>query len=75
MPKFLYNGVEVVVEFAGFFDCVDRTHPEMGPLDRMHPLTPVLDDGGVLHPAAVKALIVRQNSEPNIRKAVDLYTF
>ncbi|KPP97867.1 DUF2235 domain-containing protein [Marinobacter sp. HL-58] len=54
--KFLYNGMEVVVEFAGFFDCVDRTHPEMGPLDWMHPLTPVLDDGGDLHPAVVKAL-------------------
>ncbi|MDK8464952.1 DUF2235 domain-containing protein [Marinobacter sp. SS13-12] len=54
--KFLYNGVEVVVEFAGFFDCVDRTHPQMGPLDWMHPLTPVLDDGGDLHPAVVKAL-------------------
>jgi hypothetical protein len=54
--KFLYNDVEVVVEFAGFFDCVDRTHSEMGPLDWMHPLTPVLDDGGDLHPAVVKAL-------------------
>lgn len=32
--KFSYNDVEVVVEFAGFFDCVDRTHPEMGPLPR-----------------------------------------
>lgn len=53
--KFLYEGAEVVVEFAGFFDCVDRTHPEMGPLDWMHPLTPVLDDGGDLHPAVVKA--------------------
>ena len=53
--KFLYNDVEVIVEFAGFFDCVDRTHPEMGPLDWMHPLTPVLDDGGDLHPAVVKA--------------------
>ncbi len=54
--KFLYNDVEVVVEFAGFFDCVDRTHPEMGPLDWVHPLTPVLDDGGDLHPAVARAL-------------------
>ncbi|MEQ9546325.1 MAG: DUF2235 domain-containing protein [Marinobacter sp.] len=54
--KFLYNDIEVIVEFAGFFDCVDRTHPEMGPLDWMHPLTPVLDDGGDLHPAVATAL-------------------
>lgn len=54
--KFLYNDVEVIVEFAGFFDCVDRSHPEMGPLDWMHPLAPVLDDGGDLHPAVEKAL-------------------
>lgn len=53
--KYQYNGVEVIVEFAGFFDCVDRTHPEMGPLDWMHPLAPVLDDGGDLHPAVEKA--------------------
>ncbi|WP_052384133.1 phospholipase effector Tle1 domain-containing protein [Litchfieldella xinjiangensis] len=51
-----YEGVEVKVVFVGLFDCVDRTHPEMGPLDWFHPLTPVLDDGGALHPACQRVL-------------------
>lgn len=51
-----YEGVEVKVAFVGLFDCVDRTHPEMGPLDWFHPLSPVLDDGGALHPGCQRAL-------------------
>lgn len=51
-----YQGAEVQIVFAGLLDCVDRTHPEMGPLDWFHPLTPVLDDGGPLHPACRRAL-------------------
>ena len=73
--KFLYNDVEVIVEFAGFFDCVDRTHPEMGPLDWMHPLTPVLDDGGDLHPAVVKAFhLVAANERRFYRRSRTLGT-
>ncbi|MGQ4880046.1 DUF2235 domain-containing protein [Billgrantia sp. LNSP4103-1] len=51
-----YSGAEVKVVFVGLLDCVDRTHTEMGPLDWLHPLTPVLDDGGALHPACQRAL-------------------
>ncbi len=51
-----YEGAEVKVVFVGLLDCVDRTHPEMGPLDWFHPLTPVLDDGGPLHPGCQRAL-------------------
>jgi hypothetical protein len=51
-----YAGAEVKVVFVGLLDCVDRTHAEMGPLDWFHPLTPVLDDGGALHPACQRAL-------------------
>lgn len=51
-----YGGAEVKVVFVGLFDCVDRTHPEMGPLDWFHPLTPVLDDGGPLHGSCERAL-------------------
>lgn len=51
-----YGCAEVKVVFAGLLDCVDRSHPEMGPLDWFHPLTPVLDDGGPLHPACQRAL-------------------
>lgn len=51
-----YGDAEVQVVFVGLLDCVDRTHPEMGPLDWLHPLTPVLDDGGPLHPGCRRAL-------------------
>lgn len=51
-----YRGIEVQVVFIGLLDCVDRTHPKMGPLDWFHPLTPVLDDGGALHPGCRRAL-------------------
>ena len=51
-----YDGAEVKVVFVGLFDCVDRTHPDMGPLDWLHPLTPVLDDGGPLHAGCERAL-------------------
>ncbi|MCE8040646.1 DUF2235 domain-containing protein [Halomonas desiderata] len=54
--SYLYAGAEVKVIFVGLLDCVDRTHPEMGPLDWFHPLTPVLDDGGPLHPGCQRAL-------------------
>lgn len=54
--RFVYQGGEVDVMFVGLFDCVDRTHAEMGPLDWFHPLTPVLDDGGELHPGCQQAL-------------------
>ncbi len=54
--RFVYQGSEVDVMFVGLFDCVDRTHAEMGPLDWFHPLTPVLDDGGELHPGCQQAL-------------------
>ncbi|CBV43960.1 T6SS phospholipase effector Tle1-like catalytic domain-containing protein [Halomonas elongata] len=51
-----YEDAEVQIVFAGLFDCVDRTHPELGPVDWFHPLTPVLDDGGPLHPGCRRAL-------------------
>ncbi len=51
-----FEDAEVRLVFAGLFDCVDRTHPEMGPLDWFHPLTPVLDGGGPLHPDCQRAL-------------------
>lgn len=51
-----YEGAEVKVVFAGLFDCVDRSHPDMGPLDWFHPLTPILDDGGPLHSGCQRAL-------------------
>lgn len=54
--NYRYEGAEVKVEFVGLLDCVDRTHPEMGPLDWLHPLTPVLDDGGALHSGCQRAL-------------------
>jgi len=54
--RFVYQGSDVDVMFVGLFDCVDRTHAEMGPLDWFHPLTPVLDDGGELHPGCLQAL-------------------
>ncbi|MGM0825030.1 MAG: DUF2235 domain-containing protein [Pseudomonadota bacterium] len=54
--RFVYQGSDVEVVFVGLLDCVDRTHPEMGPIDWFHPLTPVLDDGGELHPGCQRAL-------------------
>ncbi|WP_249978878.1 phospholipase effector Tle1 domain-containing protein [Vreelandella olivaria] len=54
--RFIYQGSNVEVVFVGLLDCVDRTHAEMGPLDWFHPLTPVLDDGGELHPGCQRAL-------------------
>ncbi len=54
--RFVYQDSDVEVVFVGLLDCVDRTHAEMGPLDWFHPLTPVLDDGGELHPGCQRAL-------------------
>ncbi|MDQ7729782.1 phospholipase effector Tle1 domain-containing protein [Halomonas sp. SpR8] len=54
--RFVYQDSDVEVVFVGLLDCVDRTHAEMGPLDWFHPLTPVLDDGGELHPGCQKVL-------------------
>lgn len=51
-----HEGIEVKVMFVGLLDCVDRTLPDMGPLDWFHPLTPVLDDGGALHSSCQQAL-------------------
>ncbi|WP_083235990.1 phospholipase effector Tle1 domain-containing protein [Halomonas caseinilytica] len=54
--RYEFEGSEVQVVFAGLFDCVDRTLPELGPLDSYHPLAPVLDDGGPLHAGCRRAL-------------------
>ncbi len=54
--RFVYQDSDVEVVFVGLLDCVDRTHAEMGPLDWFHPLSPVLDDGGELHPGCQRAL-------------------
>lgn len=54
--RYEFEGAEVQVVFAGLFDCVDRTLPALGPLDSFHPLAPVLDDGGPLHPGCRRAL-------------------
>ncbi|MDR5868436.1 DUF2235 domain-containing protein [Halomonas koreensis] len=54
--RYYFEGAEIQVVFAGLFDCVDRTHPELGPVDWFHPLTPVLDDGGPLHLGCRRAL-------------------
>ncbi|WP_445010111.1 DUF2235 domain-containing protein [Vreelandella stevensii] len=54
--RFVYQDSDVEVVFVGLLDCVDRTHAAMGPLDWFHPLTPVLDDGGELHPGCQRAL-------------------
>ncbi|MBE0403986.1 phospholipase effector Tle1 domain-containing protein [Halomonas citrativorans] len=54
--RFVYQDSDVEVVFVGLLDCVDRTHAEMGLLDWFHPLSPVLDDGGELHPACQRVL-------------------
>ncbi|MFB9866160.1 DUF2235 domain-containing protein [Vreelandella sulfidaeris] len=54
--RFVYQDSDVEVVFVGLLDCVDRTHAEMGPLDWFHPLSPVLDDGGELHPGCQRVL-------------------
>ena len=54
--RFVYQDSDVEVVFVGLLDCVDRTHAEMGLLDWFHPLSPVLDDGGGLHPGCQRAL-------------------
>ncbi|PSJ20590.1 hypothetical protein CVH10_16725 [Halomonas sp. ND22Bw] len=54
--RYEFEGAEVQIVFAGLFDCVDRTLPSLGPLDSFHPLAPVLDDGGPLHPGCRRAL-------------------
>ncbi|MBR2514932.1 MAG: DUF2235 domain-containing protein [Halomonas sp.] len=54
--RFVYQDSDVEVVFVGLLDCVDRTHAEMGLLDWFHPLSPVLDDGGELHPGCQRAL-------------------
>ncbi|GEK74683.1 hypothetical protein HHA04nite_32270 [Halomonas halophila] len=54
--RYEFEGAEVQVVFAGLFDCIDRTLPSLGPLDSFHPLAPVLDDGGPLHPGCRRAL-------------------
>lgn len=51
-----YQGAEVVVAFAGLFDCVHRTHPDMGPLEVLTPAVTEIDDGGPLHPACRRAV-------------------
>ncbi|WP_249978564.1 phospholipase effector Tle1 domain-containing protein [Vreelandella olivaria] len=51
-----YQGAEVVVAFAGLFDCVHRTHPDMGPLEALTPAVTEIDDGGPLHPACRRAV-------------------
>lgn len=51
-----YQGAEVVVAFAGLFDCVHRTHPDMGPLETLAPAVTEIDDGGPLHPACRRAV-------------------
>ncbi|RDB41738.1 DUF2235 domain-containing protein, partial [Halomonas sp. DQ26W] len=53
---YLYQGAEVVVAFAGMFDCVHRTHPDMGPLEALTPAVTEIDDGGPLHPACRRAV-------------------
>lgn len=54
--RFVYQDSDLEVVFVGLLDCVDRTHAEMGMLDWFHPLSPVLDDGGELHPGCQRAL-------------------
>ncbi len=54
--RFVYQDSDVEMVFVGLLDCVDRTHAEMGLLDWFHPLSPVLDDGGELHPGCQRAL-------------------
>ncbi|MCP1325914.1 DUF2235 domain-containing protein [Halomonas sp. 707D4] len=54
--RFVYQDSDVEVVFVGLLDCVDRTHAEMGLLDWFHPLSPVLDDGGELHPGCQRVL-------------------
>ncbi|MBD3898591.1 DUF2235 domain-containing protein [Halomonas sp. ML-15] len=51
-----YQGADVVVAFAGLFDCVHRTHPDMGPLEALTPAVTEIDDGGPLHPACRRAV-------------------
>ncbi|WP_340148249.1 phospholipase effector Tle1 domain-containing protein [Franzmannia pantelleriensis] len=51
-----YQDAEVVVAFAGLFDCVHRTHPDMGPLEALTPTVTEIDDGGPLHPACRRAV-------------------
>ncbi|MCE8043941.1 DUF2235 domain-containing protein [Halomonas daqingensis] len=51
-----YQDAEVVVAFAGLFDCVHRTHPDMGPLEALTPAVTEIDDGGPLHPACRRAV-------------------
>lgn len=51
-----YQGAEIVVAFAGLFDCVHRTHPDMGPLEALTPAVTEIDDGGPLHPACRRAV-------------------
>lgn len=54
--RYRYQGAEVVVAFAGLFDCVHRTHPDMGPLETLAPAVTEIDDGGPLHPACRRAV-------------------
>ncbi|WP_447046021.1 DUF2235 domain-containing protein [Vreelandella sp. H-I2] len=51
-----YQGAEIVVAFAGLFDCVHRTHPDMGPLEALTPAVTEIDDGGPLHLACRRAV-------------------
>lgn len=54
--SYRYQGAEVVVAFAGLFDCVHRTHPDMGPLEVLTPAVTEIDDGGPLHSACRRAV-------------------
>ncbi|WP_446022728.1 DUF2235 domain-containing protein [Billgrantia sp. Q4P2] len=51
-----YQDAAVVVAFAGLFDCVHRTHPDMGLLEAPLPTVTAIDDGGPLHPACRRAV-------------------
>src|SRR5690606_38123112 len=53
---YLYRQAQVEVVFAGLLDAVDRSAPEVPPLEYFLPATNAMEDGGLVHPD-VKAVL------------------
>lgn len=53
---YYYDDASLEVVFAGLFDAVDRSAPELPPLELFLPGTNSIEDGGLIHPG-VKAVL------------------
>ncbi len=48
--EYYYRNAKLEIVFAGLFDAVDRSAPELPPLEFFLPVTNAMEDGGLIHP-------------------------